>query len=107
MTEENVPFWVYKAVTGFVAFVSGIWIKSWVDKYAWKGGKERRKDGNYLVINEQMIERIVKSFEDHTKTMQEVASSLHIQTEILKDHIEEDRESYRLLQQIHNKVVGQ
>ncbi len=99
MTDDNIPLWVYKGVTGLVAFVSGVWIKSWIDKYAWKSGKDRRKDGNYLVINESMIERIVTAFEDHTSTMRDIANTL-------KTHEEERERNSLMIKEIHSRIVN-
>lgn len=95
--EDHIPLWVYKAISGFVIFVSGVWIKSWIDKNAWRSGKDRRKDGNYLVINESMIERIVSAFEEHTSTMRDIANTMKLH--------EEDREKNSLMiREIHAKI---
>jgi hypothetical protein len=99
MPDDNIPLWVYKAVTGFVAFVSGVWIKSWIDKYGLKSGKDRKKDGNYLVINESMIDRIVTAFEDHTSTMRDIATTL-------KSHEQEREVNDRMIREIHNHILN-
>lgn len=105
MSEDQIPAWFYKFIMAIIGAVGGIGLKSWFDKNVWNK-KERRKDGNYLVINEDMINRIITSFEEHTKTMQDVAHTLRGQMDVLRDHIEEDRESARLLRDIHDRVVG-
>jgi hypothetical protein len=97
MSDDQIPNWFYKFILGLVGVAGGVGFKAWFDKFVWKN-RERRKDGNYLVINEAMIERIVSSFEEHTKTMRDIANTL--------SRHEDDRvENSKMIQEIHSTLT--
>ena len=55
-----------------------------IKKGNWNGKDERRENPGGIIIDEKVITRVVEAFENHTKLMQELVSTLnHVDEHIL------------------------